>query len=87
MSNDVNVLQGFEAAISKLDHTAGDCRNNIADIRRLMHAACDRGDISIHQWRTMMEALGEVQAKCAVVNPNAGWNLPKSRSLAEGRKA
>ena len=74
----------LEAAISQLDHTAHDCRIKIVDIRRSMDAACDQGLISLHQWRRMTEALGEIQAKCAAVNPNKGWNLLKHPARSDG---
>ncbi len=80
MSDDVHGKYELEAAISKLDHTSYGCRLQIADIRRQMDVSCDRGVISLYQWRSMMEALGEIQAKCATVDPNAGWNLPRRRA-------
>lgn len=67
----------LDVLIVQLDHTAYDCRLKIADIRRLMDASCDMGAISLHQWRNMMEILAGVQAKCAAVDPNAGWNPHK----------
>ena len=87
MSDDLNEKHKLEAAISCLDHTAYDCRIKIADIRRLMDAACDRGAITLNQWRCMMEAVGEIQAKCSAVDPNAGWNLPKRPAQSDGSKA
>ena len=75
MNNAIQDRYELEAAISLLDHTAHGCRLQIADIRRSMDASCDRGIISLHQWRCMMEVLGAIQGQCAAVDINEGWNL------------
>lgn len=77
MSNHVHQKYELDVMIALLDPAAYDCRLKIADIRRIMDASCDMGAITLYQWRTMMETLGTIQAKCAAVDPNAGWNLPK----------
>lgn len=54
----------LEAMILGLDPSAQDCRMKIADVRRQMDEWCDKGVISIKQWRRLLDLISERQAKC-----------------------
>ncbi|MCE3607572.1 hypothetical protein LXA47_28795 [Massilia sp. P8910] len=59
-------LSALEAEVLQLDPTAHACRIEIADMRRRMDEACDIGEISLSQWRVLLDRVAAVQAKCVV---------------------
>lgn len=81
-----NHLQ-LESLLQELDSQAADCREKIVMMRRIMDEACDKRSITLAQWRSMLERVALVQAKCVDLRPGA-WRHPPSHSqdwnLAQG---
>ena len=55
----------LESSVLQLDPEGRDCKLKIIDLRRVMDQACDHGNITITQWRTLLDRVAEIQAKCA----------------------
>lgn len=65
----------LEALLRALDSKAIDCRQQIAAMRRLMDQACDSRTISLSQWRSLLEQVSLLQARCVDIQPDA-WRRP-----------
>lgn len=65
----------LEALLRALDSKAIDCRQQIAAMRRLMDQACDSRIISLSQWRSLLEQVSLLQARCVDIQPDA-WRRP-----------
>jgi hypothetical protein len=70
--------QTLEQTMLSLDPSSMNCREKIADLRRLMDESCDLGLLTLQQWRTLLDKVSLVQEKCARHEPD-GWRVP-SRS-------
>jgi hypothetical protein len=57
---DFNQLQSMTVSLDATHHA---CQHHITDLRRLMDSACDQGDISIREWRTLLEQVAQVQGQ------------------------
>lgn len=55
---DFNQLQAMTAG---LDAAHQGCDIRIGELRRLMDIACDQGDISIREWRMLLDKVAAVQ--------------------------
>jgi hypothetical protein len=65
----------FESVIAELDWTRTDCMGDIANTRLLLEDAYALQRLSLHQWRVLWQALSEIRAKCALLQPEA-WRFP-----------
>jgi hypothetical protein len=57
---DFNQLQSMTVSLDASDRA---CQHQISDLRRLMDSACDQGDISIREWRMLLEKVALVQGQ------------------------
>ena len=55
----------LESSVLQIDPDAHDCRLKIMDLRRVMDQACDHGNITITQWRALLDRVAAIQAKFA----------------------
>lgn len=46
-----------------LDATHQACNIRIGELRRLMDLSCDQGDISIREWRVLLDTVANVQGQ------------------------
>jgi hypothetical protein len=76
----------LETLFLQLDPAGLDCRAKIIQLRRLMDEACDQRTINMQQWRTLLERISFLQARHALLAPDAwrhpptsGSDLPKSK--------
>jgi len=65
----------LEKNVLALNPDSSNCRERIADVRRLMDQACDSRTITLPEWRSLQERVSHVQATCADVRPGA-WRCP-----------
>lgn len=65
-SLDINSL---ETLLYKLDYTSHDCKDRISILRAMADNACDNGEISRKQWRTLYEELAKIQKKHVNLQP------------------
>lgn len=65
----------LEMLMLQLKHTDLDCRAKILQLRQIMDEACDQGTVTIEQWRSLLDRIALVQAKCVLFEPNA-WRHP-----------
>lgn len=68
----------LETYLLALDSQSIDCRERIAGMRHLMDQACDSRAITLSQWRSLLERVSLVQAKCVDIRPDA-WRRPPAR--------
>ena len=59
----------IEAIVLSLDPTLRDCRLRIADVRKQMDASCDKGLMTISQWRRLLDAVAALQSRCVDSQP------------------
>lgn len=52
----------FTAALKRLTTAGSITRAEVTVLRRDMDAACDRGDITLKQWRELLDVVAGVQA-------------------------
>jgi hypothetical protein len=62
----------------ELGSTTPDCRAKILKFRQAMDMACDNGDITLKQWRTLVNRVSLIQEKCLSKEPD-GWRHPSLR--------
>jgi hypothetical protein len=65
----------LETLLLQLDPADLDCRAKIKQLRRLMDEACDQRTINMQQWRTLLERISFLQARHALLAPDA-WRHP-----------
>lgn len=65
----------LEAFLLELDSKAVDCREKIASMRRMMDRACDDRTITLREWRSLLEQVSLIQARCMDIQPDA-WRRP-----------
>ena len=65
----------LEAFLLALDSKEMDCRGRITTMRHMMDRACDSRTITLAQWRSLLERVSLVQARCVDVQPDA-WGRP-----------
>jgi hypothetical protein len=70
----------LETLLLRLNPTDLDCRVKIAQLRRLMDEACDRRAINMQQWRNLLERISFLQARHALLAPDAWRHPPTSDS-------
>jgi hypothetical protein len=70
----------LEALLLRLNPTDLDCRAKIAQLRRLMDEACDQRAINMQQWRNLLERISFLQARHALLAPDAWRHPPTSDS-------
>lgn len=56
-------ISHFERRAQALDPDAIQCREQIAELRSEMDAACDAGDITVAEWRVVLGRLAELQCR------------------------
>lgn len=61
----------LEEIILSLDPAKPDCRLRIADVRRDMDHSCDKGLLTIGQWRRLLDAVSAVQSRCIGSSPGS----------------
>lgn len=59
-----------------LDPAALDCRMKIADLRERMDAACAQQEISLHEWRALVDAVARVRSLCEGARDGYGMTGP-----------
>ncbi len=59
-----SIFVELETSILQLDPAAKDCRLKILELRRTMDGLCDHGEITIAQWRQLLDRISTVQARC-----------------------
>lgn len=60
--------------IRQLDATDNDCRIKISDLRARMDGLCDRNDISLGEWRLLVDSITVVRSLCEGANDLRGHN-------------
>lgn len=65
----------LETYLLALDSKSIDCRQKIATMRHKMDQACDSQAITLSQWRSLLERVSLVQARCVNIQPDA-WRHP-----------
>jgi hypothetical protein len=70
----------LETLLLQLNPTDLDCRVKIAQLRRLMDEACDQRTINMQQWRTLLERISFLQARHALLAPDA-WRHPSTSDI------
>lgn len=61
----------LEVCLQELDWTAIDCREKIAAVRHMMDISCDSRIITLAQWRSLLERVSLIQAKCVHTQPDS----------------
>lgn len=64
MNTDYPSHSELESSLLRIDPEANDCRIRITDLRRAMDEACDQGNITITQWRSMLDRIANLQSRC-----------------------
>lgn len=59
----------FEAELDAIDSLACNRADLIGDVGRRMDAACDVGDLSIREWRALIEKVSAVRARSSLTRP------------------
>lgn len=59
-----NSLSELEESVLQLDPSARDCRTKIGELRKAMDGLCDRGEITVSQWRQLLDQIATVQSRC-----------------------
>lgn len=67
--------QEIEIVIAALDYQHPNCMDHIASVRLMLEHAYAVRSLSLHQWRMLWEDVSLVQARCAMVQPDA-WRCP-----------
>lgn len=65
----------LEAQLLNLDGKNPNCKKKILEFRREMDSACDRGDITLKEWRALVEKVSVIQEQCVSREPD-GWRHP-----------
>lgn len=60
----------FEAELDAIDALAANRAELIGDVGRRMDAACDVGDLTIREWRALIEKLSIARAKTPMTRPD-----------------
>lgn len=60
-----DVVIELENSIRQLNPSVEGCRAKIIEIRRAMDALCDQGELSISEWRVLLDRTSAIQAQCA----------------------
>lgn len=76
----------LNADVVALNCNSVSCRNDIFRLRREMDSSCDSGQITISQWRTLLERISEVQA-LLVEDEAQSWRHPRFDDTTESKKA
>jgi hypothetical protein len=63
MVEDLRDFEQWESKVLALNPSARGCRSQICDLRQEMDAACASGEITVGQWRTLLDQVASVQAK------------------------
>jgi hypothetical protein len=74
MTNVSTKARSLEALILQLDANAHDCRLKIAALREEMDGACDRQEISLSEWRSLVDAVSHTRSLCEGANDARGNN-------------
>lgn len=64
----------IEALVSRLDPAAPDARAQIALLRSQMDAACDRKEMTLSEWRRLVDLITAVRAQCEGASDPRGNN-------------
>ena len=67
--------QELEIMIRTLDAADPCCMSQIASTRALLEDAYSSGALTLNQWRALWEDVSLVQARCAMIQPDA-WRFP-----------
>lgn len=57
------LAKAFADELNAIDLLAANRPERIRDLRRRMDAACDVGDLSIREWRTLIEKVAAARAE------------------------
>lgn len=74
MSDVLDYVQ-LETYLHALDPKSFDCREDIAMMRHMMDRACDSKTITLSEWRSLLERVSLIQARCVDIQPEA-WRRP-----------
>lgn len=64
----------IEALVLQLEPTSPDARAQIALLRAQMDAACDRKEMTLHEWRRLVDLITSVRAQCEGASDPRGNN-------------
>ncbi len=59
-------FERLEEQVRALDPAAPACRTQIGALRREMDRQCDQGNLSIRDWRRLLDQIAAIQARLAV---------------------
>jgi hypothetical protein len=65
----------LEILIQGLDSLHPDCMSHISSVRFMLEDAYSARTLTLRQWRLLWEEVSLVQARCAMVQPDA-WRFP-----------
>jgi hypothetical protein len=65
----------LQVEIAKLDFRDPHCMCQVAEARLLLEDAYAARSITLRQWRELWEDVSIIQARCAVIQPDA-WRRP-----------
>lgn len=60
--------------ILQLDPTRNDCRLKLADLQVHMDAACDRQEITLNEWKELVDWASQLREVCASSSATRGKN-------------
>ena len=72
----------LQSMVLSLDPAANDCRLHVVEIRRLMDESCDHGNMSMPQWRTLLDRVAEIQARLSFRNGHMTHHHGRSSNCA-----
>jgi len=67
-SSDRNALALFEGALQSLDPRSPGRPAQVAELRRRLDLACDAGQITIKEWRALLDKVAAIQVHPANSN-------------------
>jgi hypothetical protein len=65
----------FQIVIAALDPRRAECMAEVIILRAMLEDAFSEHSLSLHQWRVLWEDVSLVQARCALLKPDA-WRYP-----------
>jgi hypothetical protein len=65
----------LEIVIRSLDSLHPDCMSHISSVRFMLEDSYSARMLTLRQWRSLWEEVSLVQARCAMIQPDA-WRFP-----------
>ena len=63
------LAKAFAEELDSIDSLATNRPERIGDLRRRMDAACDVGDLTIREWRALIEKVAAARAETPIAKP------------------